>query len=174
VPYCPKCGKEVKDDAVFCPYCGESMKPQEKVVYRRAHDEKNEKNEKDEKGEKNEKSEKNEGPGGMWSAVMGGLIVLWLGVTFLLRTYDVFPSSQWWNWFMMGLGAIIILRGLMFYVQTSNWRASSGLLIGGAIISLIGLGSYAGWRDWWAILLILIGVWIVLNAVLSRSRHPRP
>ncbi len=60
MPYCPKCGKEVKDDAVFCPYCGESLKPQEKVVYRQARDEKGEKNEKDEKDQRGEKAEKNE------------------------------------------------------------------------------------------------------------------
>src|SRR4030042_2039909 len=114
MPYCPKCGKEVKDDSVFCPYCGENLKPQEKVVYRQARDEKSEKNEKDEKdergekAEKNEKSEKNEGSGGMWSAVMGGLIVLWLGVVFLLRQYGIAPN-QWWNLFMIGIGVIIIM-----------------------------------------------------------------
>ena len=96
MPYCPKCGKEVKEDAVFCPYCGQSLKPEDKVVYRRHRDEKNEKgekneknekNEKDSRGEKAEKGEKNEGSGAMWGAVMGGLIVLWLGVTFLFRQY---------------------------------------------------------------------------------------
>jgi hypothetical protein len=24
--YCPKCGKEIKDDSVFCPYCGNQIK----------------------------------------------------------------------------------------------------------------------------------------------------
>jgi hypothetical protein len=174
MPYCPKCGKEVKDDAVFCPYCGETMKPQENVVYRRSRDEKDEKDERNEKNEKNEKSEKNEGPGAMWGAVMGGLIVIWLGATFLLRTYDLFPASQWWNWFLMGLGIIIIVRGIGLYIQTSSWRASSGFLIGGAIVSLIGFASYYGVRDWWAIFLIIIGGWIVLNAVLNRNKNPKP
>jgi cation transport ATPase len=180
MPYCPKCGKEVKDDAVFCPYCGESLKQQDKVVYRQARDEKGEKNEKDEKdqrgekAEKNEKSEKNEGAGGMWSAVMGGLIVLWLGITFLLRQYNYVANNQWWNWFMIGLGGIIIIRGLILYNQINNWRAASGLLIGGAIVALIGASSYLGVNDWWAFIIILIGVWIVANAFMSRSKNPRP
>jgi len=177
MPYCPKCGKEVKEDADFCPYCGENLKRQDKVVYRHPLDEKSEKHEKNEKGEKSEKSEKsekNEGSGAMWGAVMGGLIIIWLGITFMLRTYDIFPASQWFNWFMMGLGLIIILRGVGFYIQTSNWRASSGLLIGGAVVAFIGFGPYIGWTDWWAIIIIFIGIWIVVTAFTNRNRHPRP
>jgi cation transport ATPase len=178
--YCPKCGKEVKDDAVFCTYCGETLKPQEKIIYRHASDERGEKNENDEKdersekAEKNEKSEKNEGVGGMWSAVMGGLIILWLGVTFLLRQYDYIANNQWGNWFLIGLGVIIIMRGLILYNQINNWRAASGLLIGGAIVALIGASSYLGLKNWWAFIIILIGVWIVANALMSRSKNPRP
>jgi hypothetical protein len=174
MPYCPKCGKEVKEDAVFCPYCGQSLKPEDNVVYRQPRNEKNEKNEKGSRGEKAEKDEKNEGPGAMWGAVMGGLIVLWLGVTFLLRQYNYIADSQWWNWFLVGLGVIVILRGVMLYIQTSNWRAASGLIIGGVIVSLIGVGSYLGLADWWAFLIILIGAWIVVNALMSRGGHPRP
>jgi uncharacterized membrane protein YvbJ len=56
MPYCPKCGKEVKDDAIFCPYCGQSLKSEEKVVYRRPHDEKSEKGEKNEKDSRGRKT----------------------------------------------------------------------------------------------------------------------
>lgn len=182
MPFCPKCGKEVKEDAVFCPYCGETLKPQqEKVVYRRARDEINEKNEKGEKnekdekgGEKSEKGEKNEGAGGMWSAVMGGLILLWLGVTFLLQQYNLLTSINQGALFMMGLGVIIALRGLLFYTQVNNWRAASGLIIGGAVVALIGVSSWIGWREWWPFVIILVGAWIVLNAVMSRNKNPKP
>ena len=165
MPYCPKCGKEVKDDVVFCPYCGESMKTKENVVYMHARDEKH---------ETNEKSEKNAASGGMWSGVMGGLILLWLGVSFLLRQYDYVSTSNWWNLFMIGLGAIIILRGVIMYVEISNWRACSGFIIGGGIVALIGAGSYFGLRDWWAILLILVGGWVIINAMMNKSKNPRP
>lgn len=174
MPYCPKCGKEVKDDAVFCPYCGESMKTKEHVVYMHARDEKDERGEKNEKTENNEKSEKNEASGGMWSGIMGGLILLWLGVSFLLRQYEYVSTTQWWSLFLLGLGAIIILRGVIMYVEISNWRASSGFLIGGGVVVLIGASSYFGVRDWWAILFILIGAWIILNALMNKGRHPRP
>jgi len=177
MPYCPKCGKEVKDDAVYCPYCGESMTAKGRVIYTRARDEKderNEKNEKDEKGEKNEKSEKNEASGGMWSGVMGGLILLWLGVSFLLRQYDYITYSQWGSVFFIGLGIIIILRGVIMYMEISNWRACSGFLIGGGVVTLIGASTFIGLRDWWAVLLILVGLWVILNALMNKGKHPRP
>lgn len=177
MPYCPKCGKEVKEDAVFCPYCGQTLKAGEHVVYARARDEKDErgeKGEKQEKNEKNEKSEKNEGAGGMWGGVMGGLILLWLGVTFLLRQYNYILMNDWWNIFLIGLGAIIILRGLALYMQLNNWRAASGFIIGGGIVALIGAATFVGLRDWWAVLLVLAGLWIILNAFMNRNKHPRP
>ncbi len=165
MPYCPKCGKEVKEDAVFCPYCGETLKVGGRVVYARARDEKD---------ERDEKEEKNEGAGGMWSGVMGGLILLWLGVTFLLRQYNYIATNDWWNIFLVGLGAIIILRGLALYMQLNNWRAASGFIIGGGIVALIGAATFVGLRDWWAVLLVLAGLWIILNAFMNRNKHPRP
>ncbi len=176
MPYCPKCGKEVKDDAVFCSYCSQNLKPERDVVYRRSRDEKNEKNEKGEKNEKDvrgEKGEKNEGQGSMWNAVMGGLILLWLGVTFLLQQYNYIPKDEG-GWFLAGIGVILILRGILQYTQTSNWRTSSGWMIGGAILLVISIGSYVGWANWWPYIIIFIGLLIVLNALISRDKNPRP
>lgn len=180
MPYCPKCGKEVKDDADFCPYCGQNLKAKEGVVYMHARDEKDERSEKGEKqekgerDEKNEKSEKNEGSGRMWGGIMGGLILLWLGVSFLLRQYNYVTSNNWWNIFMVGLGVIIILRGLMLYKQISNWRSSSGLIVGGAVVALIGGASFVGLRDWWAVGVILVGLWFIINAMMSKNKNPKP
>ncbi|OGD55505.1 hypothetical protein A3K78_11370 [Candidatus Bathyarchaeota archaeon RBG_13_52_12] len=109
----------------------------------------------------------------MWNAVMGGLIVLWLGITFLLSQYNYIGDNQE-NWFFAGVGVILILRGLILYGQTSNWRASSGLIIGGSILTMIALGSYLGIIEWWPFLIILAGAVIVINALISKSGHPRP
>jgi len=105
---------------------------------------------------------------------MGGLILLWLGVSFLLRQYDYVSSTQWWSLFLIGLGVIIILRGVLMYIEINNWRASSGFLIGGGVVVLIGASSYIGLKDWWAILLILIGGWVIINAMMNKGKHPRP
>jgi len=112
--------------------------------------------------------------GGMWTAVMGGLILLWLGITFLLHQYGLLTWINEGALFMIGLGVIIALRGIIMYTQVSNWHAASGLIIGGAIVTLIGVISWIGWRDWWPFVIILVGVWIVINAMMSRKRNPSP
>ena len=78
------------------------------------------------------------------------------------------------NWFFAGLGVILILRGLMLFSQTSSWRASSGLILGGAILATIAVGTYLGMTEWWPFLVILVGAWIIVNALMSKSRNPRP
>ncbi len=174
MPFCPKCGKENPEEAVFCSQCGQNLKATDKVVYRATRSEKNEKNEKDEGREKREKNEKNEGPGAMWGAVMGGLILLWLGVTFLLQQYNYLSSSNWWMWFVGGLGVILVLRGAMLYIQTSSWGASSGLMVGGAILIFIATASYMGVNEWWPFIFILLGAFVIFGAMMARKRTPRP
>jgi hypothetical protein len=174
MPYCPKCGKENKDDAVFCQSCGTSLKT-EQVVYRRHEGsrEKNEKQEKGERDEKGEKNEKNEG-GGMTAGLVGGFIIIWLGLVFLLREYNYIASNDFGGWFMLGIGVILILRGVLAYIQTSNWRSSNGYIIGGLIVGAIGGFSVFELRDKWPYIVIIIGAYIVLSAFMTRTNNPKP
>ena len=166
MPYCPRCGKEVKEDDIYCPQCQAPLKV-ERPVYRR-HDEKNERDEKREKSEKGEHEDKALG------TLTGGLILLWLGVSFLIREYGYVTWANWWAYFVLGVGAILILRGLMAYVKTSNWHVSSGYFIGGAILALLGAGEIFNIRNWWAVIIIVFGVYIILSGVMQRGRNPRP
>jgi hypothetical protein len=174
LPFCPKCGKDNADDAVYCSNCGQSMKLEERIAPRRYRSEKNEKGEKNEKDTRGEKGEKNEGTGAMWGGVMGGLILLWLGVTFLLQQYNYVPNSKWGSLFFAGLGIIVMLRGVMFYTQKGSWRAASGLIIGGLVIAVIAVVSYYGFTDWWPFLVIILGAYFILNAFMNQGSHPRP
>ena len=105
---------------------------------------------------------------------MGGLILLWLGVTFILRQNYFITDSQWGSTFFIGLGLIVALRGVMFYVQKGSWVASSGLILGGLVITSIAIMSYWGLQDWWPFLVILLGLWLVLSAIMGRRNNPRP
>jgi hypothetical protein len=130
-----------------------------------------EKNEKDTRGEK---GEKNEGSGAMWGGIMGGLILLWLGVTFLLQQYSYVSTNNWGSTFFAGLGIIVILRGGIFYIQKGSWRAASGLIIGGLVITVIAVTSYYNITDWWPFLVIILGAWFILNAFRYQGSHPWP
>ena len=166
MPYCPKCGTEVSEDDDYCTKCRTPLK--EGVVYRRIE----RRDEKDEKDEKNEKGEKGEND--RFGPIIGGLIVVWLGVLLMLSNQNLIRSSDFGGYFLMGIGAILILRGLLATQESGSFDSGFGFMIGGGVMVLIGLGITFNLEDWWAILLIGLGLVIVLRGFMERNKNPIP
>ncbi|MBN1683497.1 hypothetical protein JW865_08100, partial [Candidatus Bathyarchaeota archaeon] len=122
--------------------------------------------------EKDEKDEKHEDRTS--GSILGGLILLWLGLSFLLREFNYISDSLWWSYFLIGLGLILFLNGLYSYTKTNSLRSSQGYLIGGIIVSLIGVSSIIGLRNWWGLILIILALYIILNGLGLRNKNPRP
>src|SRR5579875_768758 len=152
--FCPRCGSQVPADAAFCPRCGAQLsattqaptpsQPPTPYYSRREY----RRHEKQEKNEKAEKGEKGRGPGGsLIGPIVGGLILIWLGVTFYLQESGVISSSNWWAYFLVGIGVILI--GLTYI---SNY--SFGNL--------------------WPLILVAIGVAVIASAYAGRRRSPAP
>jgi len=174
-----KCGAQIPPGAGYCPSCGTPISsagpaqtsastPPPDEYWRHRH-EKQEKQEKREKGEKNEK-----GRGGdITGAITGGLILIWLGVTFFLQENGYIASGNWWAYFMIGIGAILILQGLLRYAMSR--RPFIGSLIGGAVVLIIGLAFVQGFSaNLWPLILVAIGLAILLSAGVGRQRRPAP
>jgi hypothetical protein len=161
MPYCPKCGNEVSEDADYCTKCREPLR--EGLTYRRVRrrNEKNEKNEKQEKGEDDK-----------YGIIIGGLIVTWLGALLLLSNQNIIRSSDFGGYFLMGIGVILVIRGILAYQELGSIEHSYGYLIGGGVVAMIGLGITYNLRDWWAIILVGLGLVIVLRGVIERNRNP--
>lgn len=160
--------------ATFCPKCGTPVSTIGGVPgqqpYRR-----NEKSEKREKHEKNEKNEKGRG-GSILGPLVGGLILIWLGVTFTLQQNGYLPANDWWAYFVAGIGAILIFEGLVLFAQG---RTGIGPIIGGAILMLIGLNYLVSLRynyvnQLWPLIIVLVGVLVILGGLSARRRVPRP
>ena len=132
MPYCHKCGSEVKEEDTFCPQCGTNLKaeappppPQPAAPYRSEKGEKQEKNEKNEKQEKTEKSEQHEkyekqgynvlGP------LVGGIILIIIGFSFYLAVTGAINFSSFFPIFLIIIGAIIIL-GVVIGAIMANKR----------------------------------------------------
>jgi hypothetical protein len=171
LPYCPKCGSEVALDAQFCPKCGASLAvtaapsvPQRVTVERR---EKGEKHEKREKGEKQEKSGDRTGP------IVGGLILIWLGVSFYLSRLNYF-SQQWWTYFVIGVGVILIIQAAIRYATLPYKGAAAWTLVGGVILVIVGFASVYGVQDWWWLIFVLIGLLVIVSGINASRRSPRP
>jgi len=121
MPYCKKCGSEVREDMAFCPRCGAALKVEKPAVeVRRAEKaEKSEKQEKEEKMEKTEKHEKREF--GVIGPLAGGLILIFAGFLFYLAVTGYF------EWQVIGpllliIVGIVILVGIVYGVMTAARR----------------------------------------------------
>ena len=163
MPYCPRCGNEVSEDADYCTKCRAPLK--EGVTYHRVR-------RRDEKHEKDEKDEKQEDD--RYGPIIGGLIVTWLGVLLLLQNQNMISGNDFGGYFLMGIGAILLFRGILAIQETGSFDQGFGYLIGGGIVVLIGAGITYNLREWWAFILIGLGLVIILRGVTERGRNPRP
>jgi hypothetical protein len=160
MPFCPKCGEEVSEDDEYCPKCNYSLKRRTVRPVRR----RNEKDEKDEKrGREDEKA-----------AIMGGLVVVWLGLSLLLQNAGLLGWADFGGVFLLGLGLIIVLRGLWAYSQSGVFEQGFGYIVGGGFVTLIGAGVSFELDEWWPILLIALGLVVVVRALMARSENPLP
>jgi hypothetical protein len=162
MPYCPVCGKEVSEDDEFCSKCRTPLKePRLRPVRRRE-----EKDEKDEKGEKHEDDQA--------GAITGGLVVVWLGVSFALRNMGYYPWADMGGVFLLGIGVILILRGLWQYSRSGVLDHGFGYIVGGAFVAFLGANIVFDIRDTWAFFVIGLGLVIVLRALMARGSNPAP
>ena len=113
--YCPECGVENDDEAVYCTRCGMPLKKEApRVYYSRRWDEKEEKDEKQEKHEKDEVYEKAD-EGGRNFGFMVGLLIILAGAISLLDRWYGFSWATWeklWPILVIAVGLFIIWNGL--------------------------------------------------------------
>jgi len=154
MPYCPRCGNEVSEDAEYCTKCRTLLK--EDVVYSAVR-KRNEKDGDDRYGH-----------------IIGGLIVIWLGVLLMLSNQNLIRTGDFGGFFLIGIGLILVFRGLLAFQETGSFDQGFGFLIGGGILLLIGAGIAFNLRDWWAIILIGIGLMIVIRGINQQRRNSIP
>jgi hypothetical protein len=178
--FCRKCGMPLPEDSTFCPKCGTPVLvsatttplPSSGPTYGRRR-EKGEKHEKREKNEKNEKGNEKRGEeGGLLGALVGGSIVIWLGVTFYLQQLGYLASNDWWAYFIVGIGVILVLEGGFLFARG---RRGLGPIIGGAVLIFIGGSSILNAAtNAWPLILVAIGVAVIVGGFAARRRVPSP
>jgi len=108
----------------FCPQCGAALKVTATRPAERYRSEKAEKEEKHEKQEKEEKMEKGEHPEkfekqeySVLGALFGGFILIAVGIMFYLTVVGTIALSSIFPFFLIIIGAIIILGVLVGAVR---------------------------------------------------------
>jgi len=136
--------------------------------------EKHEKHEKREKQEKNEKGEKGR-RGDLAGAITGGLILILLGVLLYFATVGttVINYGNFWEYFLIGIGVILILQGLLRIAE--GRRQVIGSFIGGAVLIIIGF-AFVSTNNFnlWPLILVVLGIAAIASAFSTRRRAPRP
>ena len=132
-----------------------------------------EKREKDEKEEKHEKHEKDEKSGDRTGAFVGGLILIWLGVSFYLVQARYIDWNEWWPYLLAGIGVILIAQAAVRYSTVHLKGPVMGPLIGGLVLLIIGLAGILGMKDWWPFVLIAIGIVVIIGGATAKARTPR-
>jgi amino acid transporter len=191
--YCAYCGNKFPAGAAFCFRCGSKVAetgaaaaaatavggtgagavPPPPTYQRRYRNEKNEKEEKDEKNEKNEKNEKGK-DSDVSGALFGGGVLIWLGVTFYLATTQNIAWTNWWSYFVSGVGVMLLVLGLFRSMKRGSYSPFLGFFIGGAVLLFIGATSIFSTGTNWYFWLIFIGIAIIIIAILGRRRVPMP
>jgi len=178
--FCHRCGASLPVGSSFCPRCGTpvGVAPSASSILpsgpNPARERRHEKQEKQEKNEKSEKNEKGRG-GDLAAAVTGGLVLILLGL--LLYWSETGTTaitwSNFWEYFILGLGAILIVQGLVRYAQRGH--LIPGTFIGGAVLMVIG-GSFVASSDFglWPLILIVLGVGAIASAFVGRRGSPVP
>ncbi len=112
----------------------------------------------------------------MLGAIIAGAVLIWLGLAFFLEQNGYLSSEHWGDYFLTGLGVILILGGFVLYSQGHAWLAP---VAGGACALVLGAGSIAARelklsQDIWPIVIVALGVCVIALGLGARRRVPKP
>ena len=104
------------------------------------------------------------------SGIGWGLFFILMGTLFFAG-YKGWLQADWWTYFAIGLGGILVIGFLMrfFSGHGNRWGAIGRLVIGLALI-YVGIASLYGFGDWWPLALIAVGIGCMVKAIWG-NRH---
>ncbi len=103
------------------------------------------------------------------SGITGGLILILLGVLFLLSTHHYILWYDWWAYFVIGLGGILILDYIIRAASGADRGAHTGKLVAGAVLIVVGASHIFGMSTWWPLILIGVGFVLLLSSLKKPS-----
>lgn len=111
-------------------------------------------------------------------AVVWPLILIWAGLVLLAANLGILPSILGpereifgvgtWSLIFLGAGGIILIVALARLVLPEYRRSIIGDVILGIVFVGIGLGNLTNWAIVWPLIIIAVGVYILVRALLPR------
>jgi hypothetical protein len=81
---------------------------------------------------------------------------------------DRISWADWWAYFLVGLGAIFVLEGVLRGFSVEGRRGMAGRLIAGFVLAIIGGSHLLGFEEWWPLVLIAVGVIVLFSSFLEK------
>jgi hypothetical protein len=104
----------------------------------------------------------------VWSySVVLGLQLLLIGVVLFLWARDVLTVRETLAYFLFGMGAISLFDVVARYLQLAPHRFMWCRLMFAFLMLSTGGAILGGFGAWWPLIVILVGVGILVNALLS-------
>jgi hypothetical protein len=108
------------------------------------------------------------------NAVFGGLTVILIGGLLYLAASGLTPLVTWsnfWAYFLLGLGTMLFLRGLLAIFLVPSWH-ERGSLIAGIIVATIGAAgiavtTYGLGQYFWIGVIVIGGILVIVAGILS-------
>ena len=92
-----------------------------------------------------------------------GLLLIFLGGMFLANQQGWISGDSWWQWLLMGIGAILLFGGLIQSRFTGYPHWGRGKIIWGIALIVLGLLFLLGFSQWWPVIIIGVGIACILR-----------
>ena len=103
------------------------------------------------------------------SRIFFGVIIIWLGISFLLVNQNYYYWFDWWAYFLLGLGIIFLIEAVIYLVRPELSRSYMGNLIAGVVLTALGAINIYGMSEWWPMILVIVGIIIILVSVQKKT-----
>jgi PAS domain S-box-containing protein len=90
----------------------------------------------------------------------GLMLILW-GILIALLKQDLITGNDLWKAFLVGLGGIFLIQGLVNYINPATRHTAVGRLPPAIILILVGLGLLFGLSSWWPVTMVTAGVAVI-------------
>ncbi len=102
------------------------------------------------------------------SGIVGALILIALGVLLFLANQNIISWDKWWQYFIVAIGAILLVDGAVTYSRSDERRGWPGRIIAGIVLIGVGIAFLIGESFVWPLVIIAAGVAILLSNFLKK------
>jgi hypothetical protein len=104
------------------------------------------------------------------SGIGAGLLLVLLGILLVLAAQDILSWDKWWQFFIIGVGIILLADSLLYRRRDVN-EFRIGRLVTGIILIGVGIAFLLGNVAWWPVIIIVVGVAVITGSLLRKGRE---